>query len=113
MPIISDIAIDSVVYDRTALTITINGVAFSENQYDGSVALSRNGGAYSAPAGTYTTWGDSQIVYTLNALLISGTYKVRVINGDNEEIIKDLAILIGGGMGNRIFTLEDGEADGD
>jgi hypothetical protein len=84
MPIISDLSITSVTYDPAALTLTFAGVAFSENQYSGIIELSKNGGAYLTPAGSYTSWADSQVVYTLSAALAPGTYAARLTNGDGE-----------------------------
>ena len=96
MPIISDLSITSVSYNTTTYIITINGVAFSENQYDGKVEVSVNGGAYSEPSGSYS-WSDTQVVLTLDSKLTDGTYAVRLVNGDGEtsEALAK-AIVVGG-----------------
>lgn len=84
MPLDITVTVSSATYDKDALTITVNGTNFAENQYSGSVQYSRNGGAYTAVGG-YSSWGDTQIVTTVAALLISGKYAIKVISGDNIE----------------------------
>lgn len=84
MPVLSDLSLASVTYNASAKTLTFAGVAFSENRYTGIIEISLNGGAYSTPAGTYTSWADGTVVYTLNAALASGTYAARLTNGDGQ-----------------------------
>lgn len=83
MPILSDLEVTSASYADETGVLTVSGIAFSENQYSGKAQASIDGVTWT-DADAYTSWADSQIVCTFDPVLDSGTYKLRVINGDNE-----------------------------
>ena len=81
-----DLSLTSVAYNATLHTLTWVCVAGAELQGDqGGLYLSKDGGAYAQPTGTYTAWGDTGGVLTLLAALAAGTYAAYLINGDGQQ----------------------------
>jgi len=85
MPVQSDLSVISCVFDKLTGALTVNGVAFGENQYPVSnVQYKKSDSAIWISVTSITAWADSQIGATITLPLPGGRYDVRVVNSDNE-----------------------------
>ena len=70
---------------RVDTEFTFDGDHFSENQFDGTAWISRDGGATKIYPLSYTSWGYTQIVAVFDeADLTPGTYAAGVVSGSDE-----------------------------
>ena len=73
----------STVTTATGNTLTYSGSAFAENQFDGFVWVSLDGGTTKIYPLSYSSWGDTSIVAVFSALA-AGTYTAGLNSGSDE-----------------------------
>lgn len=110
MPIVSDIAVVSASYDKDTGRLTLNGTAFSENQYAGNIYFRKHGTVTWIAADSIVSWADSQSIAIITVALgtLKGMFDARLVNGDNESAILPKAFSIPAG-GIFFFFDDDGK----
>lgn len=111
MPLITGLIVSSVTYVYGTGGCDVHGEYFAENQYDGKIEVTKDGGATYIEFNSYGGWANTHVSGTFSPLLVSGVWDLRITNGDNETYSFSGAIKVGGLLTTVMYGVEDGEAN--